>query len=206
MNDTSAPQPDNPNKSSLTIWLLLLSFAAPVVLAYAMYFFYDFKSFTNHGEILDPIVHIRDFRLQDENHNPVPEEELTYKWRFISFLDAQCDEACARRLHDSRQLHKALGKDQHRVIRMFVHFAPPDEALRSLIEKQHPDVVHVYGDDKIIANVIRAGDEQTRKALHQNIIYIMDPIGNVMMRFTQDQPKKDFLYDIRKLLKASQIG
>ena len=43
-------------------------------------------------------------------------------------------------------------------------------------------------------------------ALQNNETYIMDPMGNVMMRFTQEQPNKEFLYDLKKLLKASQIG
>ena len=39
-----------------------------------------------------------------------------------------------------------------------------------------------------------------------NEIYLMDPLGNIMLRFTQDQSYRDLMHDLNKLLKVSQIG
>lgn len=193
-------------KSNTTVWLVLLSFAAPVALSYIIFFFIDVSSFTNRGEILNPIVHIKSFALNDETGKRIPVEKLTYKWRLISFLDKNCNQACVQRLHDARQIHSSLGKNRHRVDRMFVHFEPAGEDLQTLIDTEHKDVIHVYGNDKLISNILGSSVIDKNAQLHDNVIYIMDPMGNVMMRFTQDQPSKDFLYDLRKLLKASQIG
>ena len=206
--DTTSGQSErpvnNPRSSSrnpYTVWFVVASFVAPALLAYGMYFFGGIQSFTNHGEILDPIVHINTFELKDNEGNLIPEKELTYKWRMISFLGKQCDEQCQSRIYDSRQIHTALGKNRHRVLRMFVHLEPADEALQSLIEQEHPDVIHVYGDKAtIIKALVKDG------SITNNEIYLQDPIGNVMMRFTHDQPNKELLQDIKKLLKASQIG
>ncbi len=193
-------------KSNTTVWLILLSFAAPVILAYVIFFFVDVDSYTNHGEILNPIVQIGDFELKDADGKLIPVDKLTYKWRLISFLDKHCNQACQSRLHDSRQIHTSLGKDRHRVNRMFVHLESADNELKTLIDSEHPGVIHVYGDAQHIESVIGHSKNGNGPMLHDNIIYIMDPMGNVMMRFTQDQPNKDLLYDLRKLLKASQIG
>jgi hypothetical protein len=63
----------------------------------------------------------------------------------------------------------------------------------------------VYGDETAIIKAL--GDNVKNDiSIYNNETYIMDPLGNVMMRFTQDQPDKDFLQDLRKLLKVSQIG
>jgi cytochrome oxidase Cu insertion factor (SCO1/SenC/PrrC family) len=66
-------------------------------------------------------------------------------------------------------------------------------------------VIHVNGDADTIIDALGANVREGAGIMN-NETYIMDPMGNVMMRFTQDQPNKEFLYDLKKLLKASQIG
>lgn len=209
MSDIESKPANNPiaakKRNPYTVWFVVLSFVAPVALAYIMFFFVDVKSFVNHGEILNPIIHIRSFELKDENDEIISEQELTYKWRLISFVGKDCSQQCETRLFETRQIHTSLGKDQHRLIRMFVHLEPAGESLSKLIAETHPNVTQVNGDAAVIINAL--GDNvRENVSITNNEIYIMDPMGNVMMRFVQDQPNKDFLYDLKKLLKASQIG
>jgi len=209
MNESKTVPVNNPlsakKRNPYTVWFVVLAFIAPVALAYIMFFFVDVKSFVNHGEILNPIVHISSFELKDENDKLIADKELTYKWRIISFLGKDCDQPCEKRLFDTRQIHTSLGKDQHRLLRMFIHLQPAGEALSRLAAETHPDVIHAYGDEDTIIKAL--GDNIRDDAgIKNNETYIMDPMGNVMMRFTQEQPNKDFLYDLKKLLKASQIG
>lgn len=200
-NNTMAGKKRNP----YTVWFVVMAFIAPVALAYTMFFFVDVKSFVNHGEILNPIVHISSFKLTDKNNELVPQDELTYKWRLISFVGKDCDQSCESRLFDTRQIHTSLGKDQHRLSRMFVHLEPAGEALTKLIVETHENAIHVNGNIKLITDALGVNIRDDA-AITNNEIYIMDPMGNVMMRFTQEQPNKEFLYDLKKLLKASQIG
>lgn len=189
------------NKNPYTLWFVVFAFVAPAVVAYLMYFFGDIRSFTNHGEILNPVVDISALKLRDEENQLIPRDTLTYKWRIISFVGADCDESCNKRIHDMRQIHKSLAKDQHRVIRMIVHLDAPSTELNALITREYPNALNMYGDEKDISSAL--GDSAR---IHQNETYIMDPIGNVMMRFTQDQPNQLLLKDLKKLLKVSQIG
>ena len=207
--DKATPAVNNPiansKRNPYTVWFVVIAFIAPVVLAYIMFFFVDVKSFVNHGEILKPIVHIASFKLKDENNEIIPQDDLTYKWRLISFVGKDCDEQCETRLFDTRQIHTLLAKDQHRLMRMFVHLEPAGDSLIKLIEQSHPNVIHVNGDADTIIDALGANVREGAGIMN-NETYIMDPMGNVMMRFTQDQPNKEFLYDLKKLLKASQIG
>ncbi len=201
VNNSSEGKKRNP----YAVWFVVFSFIFPVVLAYILFFLVDVKSFTNRGEILDPIVHIGDFELKNDKGEFIAVDELTYKWRLISFVGNDCDEKCSKRLHDTRQIHASLAKRQHRVIRMFVHLKPADEPFLQLIEDNHEEVVHVHGNKDFIVRALKKNIRDD-VGISNNEVYIMDPRGNVMMRFTQDQPNKDFLFDLKKLLKASQIG
>lgn len=208
-SNTSAAPVNNPlsgkKRNPYAVWFVVLAFIAPVALAYIIFFFVDVKSFVNHGEILNPIVHISSFKLTDEEDEIIPEKALTYKWRLISFVGKDCDQQCETRLFDTRQIHTSLGKNQHRLIRMFVHLESPGETFSLLIDKTHPSVTHVNGDEKAIIDAL-GNNIREDAGITNNETYIMDPMGNVMMRFTQEQPSKEFLYDLKKLLKASQIG
>ena len=196
---------DGSKRNPYTLWFVVISFVAPAALAYIMFFFVEVESFVNRGEILEPIVHINDFKLRDENDQIIPQEKLTYKWRLISLVGSECDEKCAKRLYDTRQIYASLGKDRHRVYRMFIHLQPPGDELQALIDEVHSNAIRVTGD---AVEIKQALGENIREdaGIDNNETYIMDPMGNVMMRFTQDQPNKDFLHDLKKLLKASLIG
>jgi len=206
----SEPRPANnaigdKKRNPYTVWFVVMAFIAPVALAYIMFFFVDVKSFINHGEILNPIVHIADFKLTNEKNEIIPKGELTYKWRLVSFVGKDCDDICEKRLYDTRQIHTSLGKNQHRLSRMFIHLEPAGEALVKLIAESHEDVIHVNGSKQTIIDTLGV-NVSDGVGITNDETYIMDPMGNVMMRFTQDQPNKEFLYDLKKLLKASQIG
>ena len=188
-------------KNPYTIWFVVIAFVAPVVLAYLMYFFGNVGSFSNHGEILNPVVDIASFKLKNEKDELIPKKELTYKWRLISFVGKNCDTACNARLYDVRQIHKSLGKNQHRVLRVIVHIEDASDELTNHIKQEYPNALNMFGDEKAISSALGESAQ-----IRENEIYIMDPVGNVMMRFTQDQSKKDFLKDLKKLLKVSQIG
>lgn len=192
---------NNNRKNPYTIWFVVLSFIAPVVLAYIIFYFVDVTSFTNRGEIFKPVIAIETLGLRDETGTVIPKEKLTYKWRIYSFVGSHCDEDCNKRLYDVKQIRTRLGKNAHRLLQVIVHFDPADTSLTELIKTEYPDALNLYGDEDEIAAAIK-NDAQLR----DNEIYFMDPMGNIMMRFTKDQPVGDINFDLRKLLKASQIG
>ncbi len=186
-------------KNPYTIWFVVLSFVAPVALAYIMFYFVDVTSFNNHGEIYKPVVDISRLELTDAEGNALEDKEIRYKWRFYSFIDNSCDQACQQRLIEVRQLHKAFGKNAHRILRYIVFLETPSKTLKDFIDTELPEANSLYGKRETIYNSLGIVDEK-------NGIFISDPMGNVMMRFRQEQPMKELQFDMKKLLKASQIG
>ncbi|MCK5347284.1 MAG: hypothetical protein KAR20_27935 [Candidatus Heimdallarchaeota archaeon] len=197
-------------RNPYTIWFVIFAFVAPVVLAYIMFYFMSVQSFSNHGEIYSPVVDITELKLTDINGDSIPEHALLnaeviegntlrYKWRFYSIVDNECDDACKKRLIDSRQLHRSFGKDSHRIMRVIVYLESPDEALSQFIKSEIPEAAVMYGSSETIKNALKI-------TVDKNEIFVSDPMGNIMMRFRENQPLKDFKSDMKKLLKASQIG
>ncbi len=200
---------ENPNQSTVapkarnpyTLWFVILAFVTPVLLAYYTFYFVNVSSFNNHGELLKPMIQVSELKLRDQSNTPVPVDKLTYKWRFITFVTASCNEVCKSRLIETRQVHKALGKNQHRVLQVIVELAEPDASLTEFIKTELGDAVILKADPAIVGSLLPVSTSTP-----ENQIYIQDPKGNIMMRFSQDQPIDDFHHDVRKLLKASQIG
>ncbi len=191
------------NRNPYTIWFVVISFLAPVVLAYAMFFFGNVSSFSNKGELLNPVIDIDSLQLTDDDGNVMQRGEITsHKWHLIYFAGKDCDDACNRTLYDMRQINKAVGKNAPRLRHLLVHMAPADTAFQKLINNEYPAALHANSNRATIAAALQAVSPQ----LDANEIYLMDPLGNIMMRFTQDQPPKDIIHDLNKLFKVSQIG
>lgn len=191
------------NRNPYTIWFVVISFLAPVVLAYALFFFGDVSSFSNKGEILDPVIDIDSLQLTDDSGKLMQREEITtHKWHMIYFAAKDCDKACNKVLYDMRQINKAVGKNAYRLRRLLVHMAPADANFLKLINSEYPVAARANGDSATITSALQAVSPQ----LDANEIYLMDPLGNIMMRFTQEQPPKDIISDLNKLFKVSQIG
>jgi len=191
------------NRNPYTLWFVVASFLAPVVLAYALFFFGDVSSFSNKGELLDPVIDIDSLQLTDAEGQRMQRTDITsHKWQMIYFAGSACDEACNKTLYDMRQINKAVGKNAFRLRVLLVHMAPADASFLKLINSEYPAARHAYSDRPTIASALNA----VRPRLDANEIYLMDPLGNIMMRFTRNQPPQDIIHDLNKLFKVSQIG
>ena len=177
---------------------------APVVAAYALFFLgVTPPAFSNKGELLNPIIHVESFALSDDSSNPLDREAITeHKWHMIYFVGSSCDDTCNQTLYNMRQINIAAGKNANRLQRLLVHLEAPGEEFQELIEKEYPQARHVNASAETIAAALQDVGPQFRT----NEIYIMDPLGNIMLRFTQEQSYKDILHDLNKLFKVSQIG
>jgi cytochrome oxidase Cu insertion factor (SCO1/SenC/PrrC family) len=193
-----------PKRNPYTPWFVVISFVAPVVAAYALFFLgVTPPAYSNKGELLNPIIDIDSFVLTDDNGKQINRDEITmHKWHMIYFAEASCDDACNKILYNMRQINIALGKNANRLQRLVVHLDKPDEEFQALITKEYPEARHANADAKTIEAALQVVGPQFRS----NEVYIMDPLGNIMLRFTQEQSYKDLLHDLNKLFKVSQIG
>ena len=123
-------------------------------------------------------------------------DALRGKWALVAFDDAACDPYCEKKLYFMRQVRKAQGKEFERVERLWVltDAATPRAELLAAIEGTR--IVR-------LKNIGGAGDFPGYPSRH---IYVIDPLGNLMMRFPQDPDPSRMVKDLQRLLKSSRIG
>jgi cytochrome oxidase Cu insertion factor (SCO1/SenC/PrrC family) len=188
-------------KNPYTPWFVVIAFLAPVVAAYSFYFFgIKPPSYNNMGELISPIVDIESLALTNDNDEIIARDDITQrKWNMMVFAGANCDDVCSKVLHKIRQVNSAAAKNSYRLRRLIVHLDQVSPEFQALLDKKHPKARHAYGVRATIQSELKLNFEA-------NNIYLIDPIGNIMMWFSADLPPKDILHDLEKLFKVSQIG
>ena len=207
MSDTEDLTPDKAQvakKNPYTLWFVVIAFVLPVVGAYTLYFIgYTPSAFSNKGELIQPVIDVEALALVNEASEALQREDITQrKWQMVYFAGADCDEACNEALYKIRQVNKAVGKNAYRLRRLIVHLDKPDAAFVELIGREYPQASRLYADRQTVMAALQAVGPRP----DTNEVYLMDPLGNIMMRFTHDMPGKWLIHDLNKLFKVSQIG
>jgi cytochrome oxidase Cu insertion factor (SCO1/SenC/PrrC family) len=182
------PMPAEPRtRSRLKLLLIAAVCALPFAAAWIVYLF-DLAPGTpsNYGELLPP-----------QPSRGAAFEALRGKWVLVSFDAAACDAYCERKLYLMRQLRRSQGKNQGRIERLWVitDGAAPAAALRAALE-----------DTRISGPQDAAAPAFPAPGSPRDHIYLIDPIGNVMMRFPRDPDPSKMLKDLSRLLKYSAFG
>lgn len=177
-------------RSRRQIWVLVALFFAPLALAFLLYYGGGWRppGSTNKGELISP-------------PRPVPNASAWHgKWTLVYVGDGRCDEQCRAALTLTRQTRLALNADMTRVQRVFL--VTGNCCDRTYLATEHPDLAIEQVDDAVGAALLAVFPD-----VASGSIYIVDPLGNLMMRHAPSTGlSKDLLEDLRKLLKLSHIG
>ena len=186
------------NLNSRSKLLILFGvFVVPVVAAYLAYFGWRPAGHSNYGELFEAAP------LQQTNGTlasgqPYTLDALQGKWVMVHVGPAACDADCAGQLYLMRQTRITQGKGQSRIERLWVltDTGTPDASLL----EQHPGLKVWRPGNPAFIEQFPAGNN---RAGH---IYMVDPLGNLMLRFPENPDPKGIMKDLKLLLKASQIG
>ncbi len=186
----------------LTLIGLLIIFASPMVIAYVGWLqgWFSNVGTTNHGELLRPMISLQQSGLQLKNEN-LTADAIKDKWWLIYVADDKsCDLTCQANAYLINQIRTSQGKEMARIDRMVVTKFNPFTAKAEAFIRQHFNI-------KIFPTL------KERSPLKSNNIYLMDPLGNIFMRYESVEDEKEavlkgkgIVKDLKKLLKYSQIG
>jgi cytochrome oxidase Cu insertion factor (SCO1/SenC/PrrC family) len=161
---------------------------------------------TNRGILVHPARPLTlpaDMRVADVPVN----DYLQGRWTLLYIGDSDCDEVCNNNLYKMRQINIAQNENMKRVQRLYL--ARDEElsgVLGELLEKEYPKMAagllsatqaEQIAPDFLIDGVPMEGAER---------VYIIDPLGNLMMYYPPDADPSGMLKDLKKLLKYSKIG
>jgi len=154
------------------------------------------------GELIRPAVPMTAFKLDEQNGGVFNEEELQGIWTLIYAPSGECLEVCQTNLYHMRQVRLSLGHRMERVQRVAV--LESADQLDPRLVSEHLGLRVLSGDHAAFLGQVEKA-QQGMEPLG-DAVYLVDPFGNLMMRFAPDLPPKSMLKDIKHLLKVSRIG
>lgn len=190
----------------LTLALIVAAFLAPPLTAWLLYLGGWRSSHTvNYGTLVVPPRPVRAVALERRGGGVIGPAFLRHKWTLIQVDRAPCDAACAHRLWVTRQVRVTLGKDLDRVRRLLVLVGAASDPNAREMRKAHPDLVVGRGSPAQLSTLYEwLGAGSGREVIGH--IYLVDPLGNLMMSYPRDVKPAGLQKDLRRLLKYSRIG
>ena len=171
-------------------WMLLAMFILPI--AFGMLFFYAnpnyfSESTVNYGELVRPVIATdeRDIEIDGD-------ASLQGIWTMV-YVSSHCDDVCENAVADMKTIRTLMNADMRRIQRMIIikDNSTPKNSDKSLIK----------------ARVTSQKLTQNLKNYTENAIYLIDPIGNIMLYYEpQNIDVRLVIKDLKRLFKYSRIG
>lgn len=206
MNDTQQP---NPKRSRLTLIFLVILFALPIVLAWIATKHKSWQPINskNNGELVQPVRPIPEFTLKTIDGTDFKLDDMRRKWSLLYFVAQSCDQPCQESLVKVRDVRLAQSGDALRVQYFLIYAQKPDASEVASLAKEHPRLILLRAEGESASAMLNTFKLNTDASLAQtHRVYLVDPIGNLMMYYPEDFPGNGLLKDIRHLLHWSQIG
>lgn len=199
---------------------LALLFFAPLGLAFYLYYGHGTwhpGGRVNAGELVNPARPLPALALPLWNSDDAVAAGYTDpnflkgRWTFLYVGSGRCAAACQSRLYDTRQVRIALDRDMKRVQRVFIADAGCCDP--QYLHEQHPDLVAVRASAEAapLLALLAAHDGPGRdgpgsRPFAESRVYLVDPLGNLMMFYAPAVKAKGMLEDVKRLLRLSSIG
>lgn len=169
--------------------------AAPVIASYVAYYFARIDAQTNHGELLEPRP-LPEVRLQLIDGTAFQLSGLKGKWVLLMVDAGGCDDFCQYKLHALRQLRLSQGKDMARIERTWLISDEVTPSAAAVSAYHGTWLVRAAGGD-----FLKMFPAQGGAADH---VYVIDPLGNLMMRYPRDFDPRGMVKDMARLLRRSK--
>jgi hypothetical protein len=185
----------------LRMLLILLVCAAPVIASYFTYFVIRPQSRSNYGELIEPLRPIPPaLPLADLQGRTVAATSLRGQWLLIVVAGGACDAECERLLWLQRQLRETLGREKERLDKVWLvndTQALRPETLQAVTAGTPATVLRT--DALAMSNWL----EPAAGHRVEQHLYLVDPMGNWMMRVPADPQPPRLKRDVERLLRAS---
>jgi hypothetical protein len=181
-------------------------FFVPLLGAFWLYYIGGWRpaGSTNHGELIAPARPLAAAPLLQADGAPAQAGLLRGKWTLLYIDDGACATSeCREALWTLRQTRLLLAEDMDRVQRVFV--AETGCCDREFLAREHAGLI-VLTTSAPAPDAARTWIDGFPRSPGQPHVFIIDPLGNLMMRFDLRQNPKGLKSDLEKLLKLSHIG
>ncbi len=193
MADVPTATGSRPRGGARTLLLLAAVTIAPVIASYTVYYLFPREPAANYGTLLPtaPIPGVEGARPDGSRFRL---DDLRGRWVLVAYGSGECDTACERKLYATRQARTMQGREQDRIVRAW--FVLGDAAPPAALLAQHPGLVVIRVPESVPAQFPGGAAP----------LYLIDPLGNLVLQYPADPDIKGIADDLTRLLKASRIG
>ena len=205
---TDTIDPPQRRRSRASLLIVLALFAAPVLIAWSLFYIFPEwmpSSTNNHGDLVEPARPLPAFNLDTVSGDAVDQTYLRGKWNYVYLHAGECGSECVEQLYKVRQLRLAHGKDIDRMQRLMLWRAEgvnPD--ARAELQSHFPGQVIALVPEN--SELVSAFSTDGADPLLAGRIYLVDPLGNLMMSYQPDAEPRGIIKDMHRLLKYSGLG
>lgn len=180
--------------------MVLAVCTAPVLASYFMYYVARPSGSVAYSALIQPTVAMPALVARTLDGQPQPLRGLAGQWLLVAVDSGACAPACEKRLYLQRQLREMTGKERDRIDKLWlvIDDAPVSPALREALMAT-PGM-----------NILRLPREQAAAWLKpapghalEDHLYIVDPVGEWMMRAPADADPSKLKRDVDRLLRGS---
>jgi cytochrome oxidase Cu insertion factor (SCO1/SenC/PrrC family) len=191
----AAPDAAARRRGRLIVVAIFAVCAAPLVVALLAFHFFPPAGRTNYGELVAPRPLPRAV-IQRLDGPPFTLTELEGKWVLLQVDDATCGKPCQEKLYSMRQVRLAQGRNMDRIERVWLVLGAGRPA---------PELAPLL-DGAVVARTVPELVAALPAAQVRDHVYLLDPRGNVMLRFPKAADPKRMIKDLERLLKYSGGG
>jgi glutathione peroxidase-family protein len=181
----------------MMLLLLLGVFVFPVVIGLVLYFADWRPGGKSYGELLQPSHPLNIQPLQTVQGKLFNVADWRGKWHLVVVTSGGCDSDCQKDLVMVRQVHAALGKELDRVQRILVVSGVAQPEVLKAVQMQYRDLVILPEAGALARQFELTGN---------NGVYLVDPLGNLFMRYPKKTNPNGLRKDLIRLLTYSWTG
>lgn len=194
--------PQQQRKGRVVLVLMLIFFVVPLLVVFSMYKYNWMPSGTSVGELVKPARLMGDVsQLKNDAGSSLPNTFWKERWSIV-YVTEDCQKTCLDKLHDMRQLHVSLYKDMPRAQRVLITTMQDTTAIK----RDYPDLIVINQPSNQISTLMAAFEVNDESVASSNRLYLVDPLGHLMMSYQPDLPLAAVRKDLTRLLRFSWAG
>ncbi len=205
--DDDRAQPHGSRRGYRPLILVAVLCIAPVVASYLAYYLAPPSGRTNYGELVLPQRGTPALALRTLSGASYDLRSLRGRWVLLQVDRGECADACQRKLWNMRQVRLTTGRERERVARVTL-FSDQTPLAANLL-RDYDGTVFARADQRELQRFLlppeSAGAAGDDSALADHI-WIIDPLGNLMLRWPKNADPNRMKKDLARLLAASRIG
>lgn len=182
-------KPGSRARGRLQLLLILLVALGPMILATSMYRmqFWVPDSRSYHGQMIGDGLSRGDLGADADEQ----------RWQLLVSVPAECDQDCRQLVYLARQIQIGLGRDASRASHALAAAQPLPSDYQAQLAREYPQLQRYSLDMTRYSQRVSQPGAQ---------LWIVDPHGNLVLRYDAKVNGKNVLTDLRHLLKLSNIG